>query len=75
VRLAWTYLAPQKQDRFFVRSGPDTSALAQAQDRGPLDTATTTISAKAGTQVCAQVKTNRNGAASDYSTPVCAVAR
>ncbi|MDR6863202.1 serine/threonine-protein kinase [Phycicoccus sp. 3266] len=75
VRLTWTYLAPQKQDRFFVRSGADTSALAQARDRGPLDSATTTISAKAGTQVCAQVKTNRNGAASDYSTPVCAVAK
>jgi hypothetical protein len=71
VAFTWTYLAPDKHDQFFVRTAPDTTALAESTDQAPLKQATYTAKTKAGTQVCAQVKVSREGLASDYSTPAC----
>jgi hypothetical protein len=71
VAFTWNYLAPEKADQFFVRTAADTTALAQSTDQAPLKQATYTAKAKAGTQVCAQVKVSREGLASDYSTPAC----
>jgi hypothetical protein len=75
VRFAWTYLAPEKADTFFVRSAADTSSLAAAVARGPLDDATYTVRATKGRQVCAQVQVNRSGPTSEYSAATCGRAK
>ncbi|KQU68192.1 hypothetical protein ASD62_11770 [Phycicoccus sp. Root563] len=75
VAFAWQYLAPEKPDRFFVRTAATTGGLGTAVDGAPLARSTFTAKAAAGTQVCGQVKVSREGLTSEYSTPVCGRAK
>ena len=75
VRFAWTYLAPEKADTFFVRTAPDTGGLTTAAAKGPLTGATYTVKATKGKQVCGQVQVNRSGPTSEYSAATCGRAK
>ncbi|GAA2738344.1 serine/threonine-protein kinase [Pedococcus aerophilus] len=75
VAFTWQYLAPEKPDRFFLRTAANTGALGESLDGAPLAEATSTVKASKGAQVCAQVKVSREGLASEYSAPVCGRAK
>jgi len=75
VKFTWQYLAPEKADRFFLRTASGTSALASAIDGAPLAASTHTVKARKGAVVCGQVKVSREGPTSDYSTPQCGRAK
>ncbi len=75
VAFGWQYLAPEKADRFFVRTAPGTEGLGRARDGAPLADSTFTAKAAKGAQVCAQVKVSREGLTSEYSTPACGRAK